>query len=172
MTTQVSTYSQSLPASIAGNMSEVEQRFQQRGRDALTWVARISRSTMIPFERKEDWIENALNRKQGITDQLKEMIKTANSIEEVHATLTSGETREFFDERTNRFNIKQEGELDNQENRENFEEASSMVTKLFECVKDMVQDNWIMQREEEYRAKLVGLIRPTPARKLKQRTVS
>jgi hypothetical protein len=141
MTTQVSTYSQLLSASIAGNMSEVEQRFQQRGRDAQTWVARISRSTMIPFERKEEWIENALNQVQDINEQLKEMIKTANSIEEVHATLNSGETREFFDERTNRFNIKQDGELDNQENRENFEEASSMVNKLFECVKGMVQDN-------------------------------
>jgi hypothetical protein len=115
---------------------------------------------MISSERKEEWIENVLNQVQGVTEQLKEMIKTANSIEEVHAALSSGETREFFDERTNRFNIKQDGELDNQENRENCEEASSMVNKQFECVKGMVQDNWIMQRDEEDRAKQAGLNRP------------
>jgi hypothetical protein len=159
MTTQISTYSQSLSASIAGNMSEVEQRFQQRGRDAQTWVARISRSMMISSERKEEWIENALIQVQSVVAQLNETIKTANSIEEVHAALNSGEAREFFDVRTNRFNIKQDGELDNQENRENFEEASSMVNKLFKCVNDMVQDTWIMQREEEDRAKQAGLNR-------------
>ena len=99
-----------------------------------------------------------------------------------HAALNSVEIREFFDERTNRFNIKQDEEFDIQENRENLEEASLMVNKLFECVKGMVQDNWSMQREEEDRAKQVGLNRPTedrakqvglnrptPARKLKQR---
>ena len=150
MTTQVSTYSQSLSASIAGNMSKVEQRFQQRGRDAQTWVARISRSTMISSERKEEWIENALNQVQSVIEQLNETIKTTNSIEEVHAALNSGETREFFDERTNRFNIKQDGELDNQEDRENFEEASSMVDKLFECVKSTVQDKWSMSRAKEH----------------------
>jgi hypothetical protein len=101
---------------------------------------------------------------------LNETIKTANSIEELDAALSSGETREFFDGRTNRFNIKHgrtnrfniehDGELDNQKDRENFEEASSMVNELFECVKVMVHENWIMQREEEERAKQAGFNRP------------
>jgi hypothetical protein len=47
--------------------------------------------------------------------------------------LNSGETREFFNERTNRFDIRNDVEFDNQEDRVNFEEASSMVNDLFEC---------------------------------------
>jgi hypothetical protein len=67
--------------------------------------------------------------------------------------LSSGETRESFDGRTKRFNIITDGEFDNQEDRENLEEASSIVSELFECVKDMVQYTRIMQKEEEVRLK-------------------
>ena len=66
-------------------MSEVEQRFQQRGRDAQTGVTRLS--TMIPSERTEDWKEKAFNQLQGIIEQLNETTKTADSIDEVNAAL-------------------------------------------------------------------------------------
>ena len=124
---------------------------------------------MIPSKQRGVWITTMLYRVQDVVGTLFETTNLWNSIEEVHAALNSGEAREFFDVRTNRFNIKQDGELDNQENRENFEEASSMMDKLFECVKSTVQDNWSIQREEEDRDKQVGLNRSPPARKLKQR---
>jgi hypothetical protein len=126
-------------------MSEVEQRFQQRGRDVQAWVSRLSISMMIPSDQTEGWTREMFNRLQDVIEQLTETIKTENSTEDVHAILSSGETREFFDVRTKRFNIITDGEIDNQEDRENFEEASSIVNELFECVKDMVQYTWIMQ---------------------------
>jgi hypothetical protein len=123
---------------------------------------------MIPSERTEDWKEKAFNQLQGIIEQLNETTKTADSIDEVNAALNSEETRRFFDERTRRFDIRHDEEFDNQEDRDNFEEASSIVSDLFECVKGMVQDTWIMQREEEERSKQARLNRsrmafgPTP----------
>jgi hypothetical protein len=123
---------------------------------------------MIPSERKEEWIDTKFNQLQGVIEQLNEEFKTDNSIEDVRAILNSRETRAFFDDRTNRFDIRNDVELDNQEDRDNFEEASSMVNDLFECVKGMVQDTWIMQREEEERLKQARLNRsrmafgPTP----------
>jgi hypothetical protein len=114
---------------------------------------------MIPSERTEDWKEKAFNQLQGIIEQLNETTKTADSIDEVNAALNSEETRRFFDERTRRFDIRHDEEFDNQEDRDNFEEASSMVGERFECVKGMVQDTWIMQREEEERAKQARLNR-------------
>lgn len=117
----------------------------------------------------EVWTAKMLYRVQDVVGTLVETTNLLNSIEEVHAALNLGETREFFEVRTNRFNIKQDVDLDNQEDRENFEEASSMVEKLFECVKSTVQDKWSMSRdwgyEEEDRAKQVGLNRPTEDRK-------
>ena len=122
---------------------------------------------MIPSKQRGVWITTMLYRVQDVVGTLVETTNLLNSIEEVHAALNSGETREFFEVRTNRFNIKQDVNLDNQEDRENFEEASSMVDKLFECVKSTVQDKWSMSRdwgyEEEDRAKQVGLNRPTSA---------
>jgi hypothetical protein len=73
---------------------------------------------MISSERKEDWIENTLDQLQGVMEQLNEIIKTTNSIEEVEATLSSVETREFSNERTNRFDIRNDVEFDNQEESE------------------------------------------------------
>ena len=99
MTTQVSTYSQSLSASIAGNMSsETEHRFQQRGRDVQTGLTRISISTMISSEQREGWVAKMLIILQGVIEQLNETTKAANSIGEVFAALNSGETRGFFNE--------------------------------------------------------------------------
>jgi len=83
--------------------------------------------------------------------QWNETTKAANSIEEVNAALTSEEVRGSFDERTNKFNIRYDIEYDNQEDKDNFEEVSKVVDELFENVKGMVQDNWIIQREKESR---------------------
>ena len=93
---------------------------------------------MIPSKQRGGWITTMIHRVQDVVGTLVETTNLLNSIEEVHAALNSGETREFFEVRTNRFNIKQDVDLDNQEDRENFEEASSMVDKLFECVKSTV----------------------------------
>ena len=70
-------------------------------------------------------------------------------MEEVNAGLTSGETRTFFDERMEKFNINYDAEHDNQENKNNFEATCKEVDNLFEDVKGMVQFNWIIRREEE-----------------------
>ena len=161
MTTQVSTYSQSLSAHIAGRMSsEAEHRFRQRGQEVQTGLTRISISTMIPYsefrefrDRQEGWIAKMLNQLQGVMKQWNETTKAANSIEEVNAVLTSEEVRGSFDERTNKFNIRYDIEYDNQEDKVTFEEASSMVDELFENVKGMVQDTWIMQRSRRGRKK-------------------
>ena len=158
MTKSVSTYSQSLYSTIAGNMSEAEHRFRQRGQEVQTGLTRISISTMIPYsefrefrDRQEGWIAKMLNQLQGVMEQWNETTKAANSIEEVNAALTSEEVRGSFDERTNKFNIRYDIEYDNQEDKDNFEEVSKVVDELFENVKGMVQDNWIIQREEESR---------------------
>ena len=94
-----------------------------------------------------------LNQLQGVMKQWNETTKAANSIEEVNAALTSEEVRGSFDERTNKFNIRYDIEYDNQEDKVTFEEASSMVDELFENVKGMVQDTWIMQRSRRGRKK-------------------
>ena len=156
MTKSVSTYSQPLSAHIAGRMSsEAEHRFRQRGQEVQTGLTRISISTMIPYsefrefrDRQEGWIAKMLNQLQGVMKQWNETTKAANSIEEVNATLTSEEVRGSFDERTNKFNIRYDIEYDNQEDKDNFEEVSKVVDELFENVKGMVQDNWIMRREK------------------------
>ena len=69
----------------------------------------------------------------------------------MNAGLTLVETRTFFDERMEKFNINYDAEHDNQENKDNFEAACQEVDNLFEDVKSMVQSNWIIQREEEAR---------------------
>ena len=100
--------------------SETEHRFQQRGRDVQTGLTRISISTMIPSEQREGWVLKMLNILQGVIEQLNETTKAANSIGEVNAALNSGETRGFFNERTNKFDIRDDEEFDNQEDRDNF----------------------------------------------------
>jgi hypothetical protein len=134
-------------------MIEVEQRFQQRGRDVNTLVTKLSTMMMSSAEQTEDWKEKAFEKLQGVVEQLNETIKTADLIDEANAAINSEETRKFFDERTNRFGIIYDEEFDTQEERDNLEEASSIVRELFECVKGMVQDTWIIQKEEEERAK-------------------
>jgi hypothetical protein len=144
-------------------MSEVERVRQQRGRDIQTLIARISRSMMIPSKQRGVWITTMLHRVQDVVGTLVETTNLLNSIEEVHAALNSGETREFFEVRTNRFNIKQDVNIEG--------EAFSMVDNLFECVKSTVQDKWSMLREwgyeEDDRAKQIELWldRPTENRK-------
>ena len=63
----------------------------------------------------------------------------------------NGEARRYFDECTKRFGINYDTEFDTTEEKDNFEEISKVVDKVFEEVKGMVQDNWIIQREEESR---------------------
>jgi hypothetical protein len=108
---------------------------------------------MVSSEQREGWISKMLSILQGVMEQLNETTKAANSIEEVSAALTLGEARGFFNERTNKFNIRYDVEYDNQEDKDSFEEVSLMVDELFENVKGMVQDTWIMQREEEERVR-------------------
>ena len=126
---------------------------------------------MIPSKQRGVWITTMIHRVKDVVGTLVETTNLLNSIEEVHAALNSRETREFFEVRMNRFNIKQDVDLDKQEDRENFGEASSMVDKLFECVKSTAQDKWSILRdwgyEEDDRAKQVGLWldRPTENRK-------
>ena len=98
MTKSVSTYSQSLYSTIAGNMSEAEHRFRQRGQEVQTGLTRIS-IYLIPYsefrefrDRQEGWIAKMLNQLQGVMEQWNETTKAANSIEEVNAALTSEET--------------------------------------------------------------------------------
>ena len=100
----------------------------------------------IPSDQQADWVRRKLEVLQDVIGQLNESVKAANSIEEVTAGLTSGETRTFFDEKTEKFNIIYDAEHDNQENKDNFEAACQEVENLFEDVKSMVQFNWIIQR--------------------------
>ena len=81
--------------------NETEHRFQQRGRNVRTGLTSISISTMVPPEQREVWVAKMLYTLQGVVGTLFETTMTTNSIEEVHAALNSGETRELFDERTN-----------------------------------------------------------------------
>jgi hypothetical protein len=108
---------------------------------------------MMSSERTEDWKSEAINQLQKVVDGLSEITRTANSIEEVNAALDERDTSAFFDERTRRFDIKYDEEFDTQEERNNLEKAISIVEEIFGCVKGTVQDTWIMQKEEEERAK-------------------
>ena len=93
--------------------SETEQRFQQRGRNVQTRVMSIASMTKPP-DQQTDWAKRKLEVLQGVIGQLNESVKAANSIEEVNAALTSEEVRGFFNERTNKFNIRDDVEYDNQ----------------------------------------------------------
>ena len=106
--------------------SETEQRFQERGRNVQTRVTSIASMTKPP-DQQADWAKRKLEVLQGVIGQLNESVKAANSIEEVNAGLTSGETRTFFDERMEKFNINYDAEHDNQENKDNFEAACKEV---------------------------------------------
>ena len=123
-----------------------------------------------------------IHRVQEVIGTLVETTNLSNSIEEVHTTLNSRETREFFEVKMNRLKmsgtvwqgpgqVKQDVDIDKQEDRESVGEASLMVDKLFECVKSTAQDKWSISREwgyeEDDRAKQVGLWldRPTEDRK-------
>jgi hypothetical protein len=90
-------------------------------------------------ESTESWKMETINQLQEVVDGLNESTKTANTIEDVNAALEAGDTKAFFDEKTNRFGIKHDGAFDNQEEKDNMKKASSIVTKIFECVKGMVQ---------------------------------
>ena len=94
-------------------MSEVEQRFQQRGRDAHIGLAKLA--TMMSSEPTENWKSEAINQLQEVVNGLNESTRTANSIEEVNAALDGKDTGAFFDERTRRFDIKYDEEFDTQE---------------------------------------------------------
>ena len=122
---------------------------------------------MIPSKRRGVWITTMLHRVQDVIGTLVETTNLLNSIEEVHTALNSRETREFFEVRMNRFNmsgtvwqgsgqVKQDVDIDKQEDRENFGEASSMVDKLFECVKSTVQDNWSIQGKRRIEISRLG----------------
>ena len=142
----------------------MERVRQQRERDIQALIARISRSMMISSKRRGVWITTMLHRVQDVIGTLIETTNLLNSIEEVHAALNSGETREFFEIRTNRFNIKQEANIEG--------EAFVMVNNLFECVKSTVQDKWSMLREwgyeEDDRAKQIELWLDRPRKNRKQ----
>ena len=133
--------------------NETEHRFQQRGRNVQTRLTSIATSMQTPPDQQEGWVLRTLEVLQDVMGRLNESVKAVkpNSIEEVSSALSSGETRTFFEKSTNKFNINYDIEYENQEDKDNFEEVSKVVDELFENVKGMVQDNWIMQREEEER---------------------
>ena len=108
--------------------SETEQRFRQRTQNVQTRVTSIASMT-IPSDQQADWVRRKLEVLQYVIGQLNESVKAANSIEEVNAGLTSGETRTFFDERMEKFNINYDAEHDNQENKDNFEAACQEVVR-------------------------------------------
>ena len=133
-------------------MSEVERRFQQRGSDVQACVTKLS--TMVSTDRTEDWKQEVFKQLHEIMERLNDTIRSVNLIDEVNTALhsPSGETRRFFDEKTNRFGIKHDDEFDDEGDRSNVEEASSIIDLIFGCVVGMVQDTWIMRREEEERS--------------------
>ena len=148
----MSTYSQSLSAHIAGNMSsETEQRFQRRGQHVQTKLAGIATSIHIPTEGRQGWVMKMLVVLQKVVERLNESVKGGNSMEELSEGLENTETRRYFDECTKKFGINYDMVLDTTEEKDNFEEITKVVDEVFEEVKGMVQDNWIIQREKESR---------------------
>ena len=152
MTKSVSTYSQSLSAHIAGNMSsETEQRFQRRGQHVQTKLAGIATSIHIPTEERQGWVMKMLVVLQKVVERLNESVKGGNTMEELSVGLENTETRRYFDECTKKFGINYDTVLDTTEEKDNFEEITKVVDEVFEEVKGIVQDTWIIQREEESR---------------------
>ena len=133
--------------------SETEQRFQQRGRHVQTILASIATSMQIPTEEQGGWVLRMLEVLQGVVARLNESVKEGNpnSIEEVSGGLENGEARRYFDECTKRFGINYDTVFDTPAEKDEFEEIIKVVDEVFEEIKGMVQDNWIIQREEETR---------------------
>jgi hypothetical protein len=163
-------------------MRGVGQKCQQRGREVNILLARLS-TTMFTEQTKTDikmnqvrmdqsWgktnqvrmdqssgktnlselKQRAINQVHEVVEGLHNMNKAANLIE-VNAVVEDGNTRAFFDAKTRWFGIQNNEELDEQKDKR--EEELSIVTEIFVCVKSMVQDTWIMQREAGEQTKQV-----------------
>ena len=83
-------------------------------------------------------------------------MRTTDSREKVLSALNSEETRRLFEERV-KFNIIHEEDFNRedvaQDERDNYREASSMVSIIFEQIKGIVHDTWAMHIEEEERVR-------------------
>jgi hypothetical protein len=104
----------------------------------------------------EKWKWEAINQVHDVVDGLNKSTKTANSIEEVNTALAAGEIKAYFDEKTKGCGIKHEDEFDTSEEKDDLQKAKSIVMKIFECVKGMVLDSWIMLKEREDLARQTG----------------
>ena len=104
---------------------------------------------MTPPDQQEGWVLKMLEVLQEVMGRLNESVKEGNTIEELSVGLENTEARRYFDECTKRFGINYDTEFDTTEEKANFEEISKVVDEVFEEVKGMVQDNWIIQREED-----------------------
>ena len=131
--------------------SETEQRFQRRGQHVQTKLAGIATSIHIPTEERQGWVMKMLVVLQKVVERLNESVKGGNTMEELSVGLENTETRRYFDECTKKFGINYDTVLDTTEEKDNFEEITKVVDEVFEEVKGMVQDTWIIQREEESR---------------------
>ena len=126
--------------------SETEQRFQRRGQHVQTKLAGIATSIHIPTEERQGWVMKMLVVLQKVVERLNESVKGGNSMEELSEGLENTETRRYFDECTKKFGINYDTVLDTTEEKDNFEEITKVVDEVFEEVKGMVQDTWIIQR--------------------------
>ena len=132
-------------------MSVIEQEIQQRGSEVTTRVTKLS--TMISSgQEPEEWRKSKMNDIQDVVDRLGEQMRTTDSREKVLSALNSEDTRRLFEERV-KFNIINEEDFNRedvaQDDRDNYREASSMVSIISEQIKGIVHDTWTMHIEEE-----------------------
>jgi hypothetical protein len=108
-----------------------------------------------PAEFFTEWNQEAINELQEVVDELLNSTKAANSIEEVKAALEHGDTKAFFDSKTLKLEHKYDAEFRSTQEEETREKGTSTVVEIFECVKGMALDSWVMHKEAEEQAKRV-----------------
>jgi hypothetical protein len=118
-------------------------------------------STIIFYDQSKpeefciQWNQEAINQLQEVVDGLLKSTTESTSIEGVRAASEHGDTRACFDSKTLKLEYKYDAEFGSTQEEETRERATSTVVEIFECVKGMVLDSWIMHNEAEQQVERV-----------------